>query len=267
MPEKLKTQLGAADLSLKKIEWWVKAIGIVAVVATIASAWTSVKVSNLQKLEAEEKRRVSYSFRLAPLVLPNSQQFYVRSKIRNLSTRELTYLMIGIRVWPADKWTDTISVTTNRDDVIVADNLVTKCPKSLCEEPQDVASENAVLMMKRSGRLRLRNLPGNLTVEATEQDAELVFGPYPITKEQLEQGIWLEGWAYVSETDDGDCVVYAEKAPAPGALPYLCEKRTNGEANCLETAQCSYVSSPQTFFSKAALMTSSMETVDSFLRH
>jgi hypothetical protein len=256
MAEKLKSQLERADLQLKKtdqrlknVERLVQLIGIVATLVTIISTITTIKVSRLQgnlfeqqTLEAKERQRVAYTFHLDAFLLPDEQHFYVRSKMSNLSTRELSLLMIGIRVWPRDKWTDNISVRNNPTDIIVADNLVRNCSPKMCAEATS------------SGKLRLRDLSSNPTLETTEKDVQHVYGPYPITKDQLEQGIWVEGWAYVSETDHGDCVVHGDTVPAPGTLPYVCEKKLNDDPHCTAVSKCSNVSSPASFLSKAALI-------------
>lgn len=244
----LKTQLAEADLRLKRMERWVHAATVLATIATVLSVGFGVflsisqrRLSEAQALEAVEKQRVSFSFRLSPILLPSGDQFYIRAKLRNLSVRELTVLMIGLRVWQGDKWDDNISVGENTDAAIIADNLVSDCPSSLCKTDWS------------KGRLRLRKLTDQITLEATEGDSELSFGPYPITKDQVNRGLWLEGSAYVTETDHGPCAIHTLEAPSLGELPYVCEARTNNQAKCYEDARCSNATGPATFYSKGEL--------------
>ncbi|GEM_PF-2864757 len=211
---RLKAELQRADLRLKRVERWVQLAAGIAAIATVTStgfgiyvAYSQHRLLSAQALEAQEKQRVSFTFRLTPVMLPDNTSFYVRAKLRNLSVRQLTVLMLGVRVWQGDKWTDAAPVEGHQKDLILSDILVNDCT-NLCT-PQSA-----------TGPLRLRELE-DITIEPTEPEIEETFGPYPLKKEDLDQGFWLTGRAYVAETESANCQIDARRPPKPGVLPFL----------------------------------------------
>jgi hypothetical protein len=225
MTDELKTRLQAADLRLKRVERWVQIATFLSTIAAATStvigintAFPQLRLLEAQGLEATEKQRVSFNFRLKPVLLPSKNSFYVRAKLRNFSVRELRILMIGIRVWKRGKWSDSVTVQGHTDDLIVSDNLVSDC--------QDLCTSQTA-----TGQLRMRQLD-NITLEPTEQDYEHTFGPYPLTEDQLKGGFWILGRAYTVETSAGQCGINHRRQPDPGALPYICETNKKGQLLC-----------------------------------
>jgi hypothetical protein len=235
MALKLKDQLNQAELRLKRLERSVKLITLLSTVVTILSVLASGLLTYRQYRESTEKARVSFTYRLTPILLPQSDRFYVRLKLKNLATRELTILGVSVRVWTGNNWTDASSVGSQPNDLIIADNLVRDCPERLCTKEM------------KNGALRMRDL-SDITLEPTEGESELTLGPYPITAVQLSKGLWLTGKAYTAETDAGKCAIHTTEIPPLGAFPYLCEENANGKESCFTDARCSNAESPATFY-------------------
>ena len=232
--KQLKNQLDVADLRLKRIETRVKLVAILSTLVAILTGLLSALATYRQYRESVEKSRVSFTYRLTPILLPN-ETFYIKARIKNLSSKEITLLGVAVRVWPGDKWVDDRTVTSNPEDLIIADNRVRDCPKDFC--PADMSQ----------GRLRRRQLD-DITVESTEGEYELALGPCPIDRNALAKGIWIQGRAYTVETDHGDCAIHKGTMPKPGAFPFICEARLNSTPDCYETARCSDAEAPAAFY-------------------
>lgn len=235
MRTKLASELTATELRLTRVEAKLKTVMILSTFVAVVAGVLSGLLTYRQYREAVEKARVSFTYRLTPVLLPNRNQFYLRARIKNLSTREITLLGVTARVWKGNKWVDDKDVNSNPDDLIVADNLVHNCPSNLC--PTEM----------QGGRLRRRQLD-DITVESTEGEYELSLGPYPIDPEEIAAGLWVEGSAYTAETDHGNCAVHTRKVPSPGAFPFLCEESANDALGCTKKARCSDAAAPATFY-------------------
>jgi hypothetical protein len=246
---KLKEQLTRADLHLKRISI---ASTILAIAISIGTLATSGSLAYRQYVESNEKARVSYSYKLTPILLPSGNEFYIRARIKNLSTRELTVLGLTARVWLGDRWSDSSKISTQPNDLLMADNLVSNCPENLCPSSSPTGAQSGQPQKPepkaKFNRLSRRDLGDDITLETTEGESEKSLGPYPITTDQLNQGFWLIGRAYVVETDSGRCAIHATEEPPQGTFPYVCEEGSNGEHGCYNNARCSFAESPATFY-------------------
>lgn len=245
MAVKLTAELRTAELRLKRIERWVQVATLLGTIAAATSTivgintvFPQIRLLKAQGLEATEKQRVSFNFRLTPILVPGTNSFYIRAKLHNYSVRELTMLMIGIRVWKRDKWSDSATVKNHSDDLIVSDNLISDCT-NLC------TSQTAI------GPIRMRLLD-DITLEPTEQDYEHTFGPYPISEALFEEGFWVEGRGYTVETSVGQCGIDNTRIPDHGALPYVCESDEKGHLDCKKHG-CSDAYAPGEYYSKETL--------------
>jgi hypothetical protein len=238
MAPQLKQQLDQAELRLKRLERMVKLITGLSTAIAILTAIGSGLLTYHQYRESVERARVSFSYTLLPALLPDGEHFYLKAKLKNLSTRELTVLGITARVWAGDKWKDTSKVASQTNDVILSDNLIDNCPLNLCTTEE------------RGGVFRRRDSDDldDMTLESTEGESELTLGPYPITDGQLKNGLWITGAAYVSETEGGSCTVYTKEVPPSGTFPYLCEEKYKDALGCYTKSQCSKAVSTAVFY-------------------
>jgi hypothetical protein len=220
---KLKEQLDEAELRLRKLERWVKLITIIAAAITIVNTCSAIivaigqrRLATAQALEQLEKQQISYGFEVTPVLLPNGRQFYLKTKLKNYSVKQLHVFIINLRVWKGTGWQDSYygeNASSHTNDIIVSDSLVAEYPPHISGD-------------KEQDQLRLRKLQTAISIEATEPQAQHSFGPYNIDEKQLRTGIWVEGRAYVSETQFGHCGFDPDEQPSEGDIPSVCEKRT-----------------------------------------
>jgi len=220
----LKDQLDSAELRLKKLQWWATAIavfsGIIAVVNISSAIRLSIaqrQLADVQATEQKEKQRISFGIRVIPVLLPDAKHFYLITSLKNFSARHTDIVMLGVRVWKGSKWDDKHdSPSDYPDDILVSDILVANCPNSFCrQENEKKESEKA---------LKLRTFDQGISVETSEPETNQNFGPYNISQQQAKSGIWVEGFAYAQQTEQGECQLNTSKIPEKGDTPSFCEK-------------------------------------------
>jgi len=127
-----------------------------------------------------------------------------------------------------------VRVSNDPQYVLVSDILLADCPIDFCST-------------KGNGGLQLRSLEPAMSIEATEQTSGQNFGPYDINKQQLKKGIWVEGTAYVYETEQGNCMLTPNAQHSKGDIPSLCEAKS-ARKTCAPDGSCTSASSSPEFY-------------------
>src|SRR5437016_7183685 len=132
---KIPSSKNDIDLTLKRLDKWIKLIGIIG--AIVGLALTAMSIWNLHKQnsfyeaqqlllqrqgEAEgEKRRVNVKMELKPFNGPIKNGIYLVSTLTNSSARQIDIAMLGMRIWN-QYWRSDIE--DNPEYLVYSDNLI-----------------------------------------------------------------------------------------------------------------------------------------------
>ena len=232
------------DLALKRLDKWVKRIGIVGAILGLAltcmQIWSLSRQSGLQQAQQElvnyqakaelEKQRVNVTMDLKTFSGPANGTVYMTVTLTNHSARQVSMAMVGIRIWNHE-WRNDI-----QDDpkfLLFSDNAVANCPADICTSQSN------------SGKTKLWNSPQ--IVLAGGEIQENTYGPYSISASDLSSGMWIEGRAYTEDQDQGRCLI-AGPPQLEGTFPAICEETRLKQRDCYEEARCKYASTPAVFY-------------------
>lgn len=229
----VKDELNRLDIELKKIESWVKRVGLVLTLLTIWNAGGQSVLIWYQIAEHEEKQRLNVEMKMLPLEAPAGNGLFLSASLTNNSGRQINVLMLGVRIWKQE-WVEGDEVLTKPELLIYSDSKVARCPPGICPARTDKTS--------------LRN-DDHPTVLATKETQTYTFGMYPVPPEELARGVWIEGFAYPVEQDEGTCVMTGAP-PAAGTFPRVCNELVSGQG-CPPTASCKLAASAPLLFRPA----------------
>jgi len=224
------------ELRLKKLDWWVKFIGIggtiLGAILTVFSIINTINQNKLVKTQEElsrlqkegllEKRRVNMSVELSASPGLAEKTIAVGLKITNNSSREVNIATIGIRIW-RHSWESGDRLEDRPDLIIFSDNSIADCPKSMCPRrtPKSLLrSENAIALAS-----------GEIQVDT--------YGPYSIPTTDWNQGVWIEAFVRPFEQDDGICAIKGPPS-TEGGFPLFCREPYNKNCN----VYCSIFNAP-----------------------
>lgn len=234
------------DLTLKRLDKWVKIIGIVGGVLgfglTVISIWNLLLQRELSKTQtlvlqhqvedAEAKQRLNIGLELIT-TRARGNAVNISLRVSNYSARPVGIAMIGIRIWRKD-WSNADDTLKNHPELLIYSmNRIVDCPVAIC--PKQTSKSK---LENTQHQLLLGPGPGGPLTQS--------FGTFPVSSEDLQRGVWIEGLAYTVEGLKEKCTV-AGPPVFDGAFPIFCEESSKFEDRCYERAECAYEEIAQPF--------------------
>jgi hypothetical protein len=230
---------GEIDLTLKRLDKWVKLIGIVGailgLVLTSISIWNLHIQNNLYKTqqllfqhqaeEAEAKRELNLGVEIITSPAAGNE-VNISLKLSNYSVRQVHIAMVGIRIWKKDWKRADDTFEKHPDLLIYSDSSVVFCQSEVC--PKETSKTR---LQSTQHQIILAPGPGGAQTEA--------FGTYSIPRDELKRGIWIQGLAYTLEGVKENCAVVGPPR-FEGSFPIFCEESRKNQERCYEKAQCGY---------------------------
>ena len=228
------------DLTLKRLDKWVKTIGIVgAILAPILTASSIINVvrqnrlvamqEELVRLQGEEhaeKRHVNIAVELRAANALTANNIVVFATLTNKSSRNLDIAMIGIRIWRHD-WKSRNTLQDSPHQLIYSENIVADCSPEIC--PQ-----------KTSNSLLRTGYPISLAPGESQADS---YGPYPISKADWQRGVWLEALLRPVQQNEGVCSITGPSS-VTGGFPDFCEESIKDQKDCNDRSSCLFFNTP-----------------------
>jgi hypothetical protein len=221
------------------LDKWVKIIGIVGGVLgfglTAISIWnlllqrelskTQHEVLQYQVEDAKAKQRLNIGLELIT-TRARGNAVNISLRVSNYSARPVGIAMIGIRIWKNNWRSADDTLKSHPELLILAVNRVVDCPASIC--PKETSKSK---LENTQHQLLLGPGPGGPLTES--------FGTFPVSQDDLQRGVWIQGIAYTVEGIKEKCTV-AGSPVVDGAFPIYCEESRKFEDKCYERAECGF---------------------------
>ena len=223
-----KGRLDRIELRLKRIAVVGALLGLVLTTLNILQAWQQRRLSQAQEVqtnlvadEARERRRVNLDVDLKTSEAAPDKGLTVFLTATNNSSQSVDIAMVGVLIWK-NTWKSGDILREKPEKVIYVDNVVAGCPADVCprETPRSIL---------RSG------YPETVSPGASMADG---FGPYPIAREELRRGVWIQAFVLPVEQDDESKCVFVGPLTLERGYPVFCEEARKDVKDCDNDTEC-----------------------------
>jgi len=241
------------DLTLKRLDTWVKAIAIVSgifgLLLTALSIWNLFtqrelsfaqrELAKAQQLvlqhqaeQAEAKKELNLGVEV--IATPaQGNEVNISMRVTNYSVRTVHISMLGMRIWKKN-WTSADDIFEKHPELLIySASKIVNCPANICprESPKSrlIGTQHRIILGPVGG------------APVTES-----FGTVSIPKGDLKAGVSIQAIAYLVEGIKEECTVVSPPR-FEGAFPVICEVSKKDQTDCGKKSECAYEEATQTY--------------------